>query len=150
MCPLINLSYVPQILYEHAVFLDTSALIELQLQNPEATDCKEQIDLNLIPTYTTTLVIAETHRRLLYDHGKNLAFSFLSGIFTSNTMIIRHDKPEDAVAKDLVHQYWDLSLPFCDAISFAVMLKLGILKSFTYDCNHFRAVGFITCPPFYL
>lgn len=143
-------SSVPQTLYEHAVFLDTSALIELQLQNPEATDCKNQIDLNFIPTYTTTLVIAETHRRLLYDHGKSLAFSFLSGIFASNTMIIRHDKPEDAVAKDLVCQYWDLNLPFCDAVSFAVMLKLGIFKSFTYDRNHFWAVGFITYPPFYL
>lgn len=143
-------SSVPQAIYERAVFLDTSALIELQLQNPDATNCREQIDLNLIPTYTTTLVIAETHRRLLYDHGRDLAFSFLSGIFASNTVIIRHDKPEDTVARHLLRQYWDLNLPFCDAVSFAVMLKLGIFKSFTYDCKHFQAVGFVTCPPFYL
>jgi len=150
LCSVIDLYSVPQTLYECAVFLDTSAFIELQLHNPDALDCKKQIDSNLIPTYTTTLIIAETHRMLLYNHGKNLAFSFLSGIFTSNITIIRHDKPEDTVAKDLVHQFWDLGLTFCDAVSFAVMLRLGIFKSFTYDCNHFRAVGFVTYPPFYL
>jgi predicted nucleic acid-binding protein len=149
LCPLSDWS-VPQALYERAVFLDTSALIELQVQNPEAIDCRRQIDLYHVPTFTTTLVVAETHRRLLYDHGKALAFSFLSGIFADSITIIRHDKPVDNCARDLVSQYWDLNLPFCDAVSFAVMLKFGIFRSFTYDCNHFRALGFITYPPFYL
>jgi predicted nucleic acid-binding protein len=149
LCPVINLYSIPQTLYERAVFLDTSAFIELQLHNPDALDCKKQIDLYLLPIYTTTLIIAETHRRLLYDHSKHSAFSFLSWIFTSNITIIRHDKPEDSVAKDIVHQYWDLGLTFCDAVSFAVMLKHGIFKSFTYDCHHFRAIGFVTYPPFY-
>ena len=150
MCPFIHLYDVPQNLYERAVFLDTSAFIEIQLQNPEALDCKREIDLSFFPTYTTTLIIAETHRRLLYDYGKNLAFSFLSHILANNLTIIRHDRLEDSTAKDLVHQYWDLNLTFCDAVSFAVMLRLGIFKSFTYDCNHFQALGFITYPPFYL
>ena len=150
MCPDTNLIGIPQTLYERAVFLDTSAFIELQLNKPDALDCKQQIDLYLLPMYTTTLIIAETHRRLLFDHGKNPAFSFLSWIYTSNVTIIRHDIPEDCVAKNLVYQFWDLGITYCDAVSFAVMLKLGIFKAFTYDCEHFRAVGFVTYPPFYL
>lgn len=149
MCSVANLYGVPQTLYERAILLDTSAFIELHLRKPDALDCRKEIDFYRIPTYTTTLIIAETHRRLLYGHGKISAFSFLSGILVSNIIVIRHEKPDDAVAKDLVHQYWDLDLPFCDAVSFAVMLKLGIFKSFTYDCNHFQALGFVTYPPFY-
>lgn len=150
MCPVTNLYGVPQSIYESGVFLDTSAFVALALKNPEAIDCKNKIDLYRIPTYTTTLVIAETHRRLLYDHGKNLAFSSLSGILASNAIIIRKGKPEEISAKDIVHQYWDLDLTFCDAFTFTVMFTLGIFKSFTYDYNHFQALGFVTYPPFYL
>jgi len=150
LSPLPHLYSFPQTLYERAVFLDTSALIELALKNSEAINCKNEIDLYGIPTYTTTLVIAETHKRLLYDHGKDLAFSSLSATLAGNSIIIRQGKPEETVAKDIVQQYWDLALTFCDAFSFAVMLKLGIFKSFTYDANHFQALGFITYPPFYL
>lgn len=150
MCSIVDLYSVPSTLYERAVFLDSSAFIELELQNPEAVDCKNQIDLNSIPTFTTPLIIAEAHKRLLYDHGIDSAFSFLSGILNSTTNIIRHDRQEDIIAKELIQQYWDLGLTFCDAVSFAVMLKIGVLCSFTYDRSHFQALGFITCPPFYL
>ena len=149
MCPLTSLYYVPQSIYQDAVFLDTSAFIELALKNPDALACESQIASYLIPTYTTTLIIAETHRRLLYDHNENLAFAFLSQVLSSNVNIIRHDKEADTRAKDILSQYWALKLTFADSVSFAVMLSLGIAKSFTYDNNHFQALGFVTYPPFY-
>jgi len=43
LCPDTNLIGIPQTLYERAVFLDTSAFIELQLNKPDALDCKQQI-----------------------------------------------------------------------------------------------------------
>lgn len=150
MCPVTHLFGVPQSLYESAVFFDTSAFIELALNNPEAINCKNQIDFYRLPTYTTILVIAETHRRLLYDYRNRVAFSSLSSILSNNSIIIRQGKPEETTAKDIVHQYWDLNLTFCDAFTLAVMFKFGMFKSFTYDLNHFQAFGIITYPPFYL
>lgn len=140
---------VADTLYECAVFLDTSAFIEIEIGNPEAITCNNLISQNSIPTYTTPLIVAETYNRLLYDHGNNRAFSFLSGILLSDIHIIRHEKPEEVKAKDLIHQYWGLNLSFCDAVSFSVMLNLGIFKSFTFDITHFQALGFITYPPYY-
>jgi predicted nucleic acid-binding protein len=139
---------VTNTLFEKAVFIDTSAFIELEINNKEAISCKNQIDQLSIPTYTTRLIIAETHKRLLFDHGNQKAFSFIANFLTSNIIVLNHDSTVDVSARDLILQYWDLDLTFCDAVSSVVMMNSGIYKTFTYD-SHFQALGFVKIPPYY-
>ena len=144
-----NAFYVPQTLYETAVFIDTAAFIDIELQNSTAISCKEQIDSLAIPVYTTHLIVAETYNRLLYDHSNTIAFSFLKKLLNSKIVILEHNKEVSYLAKDLIKQFWDLNLSFCDAVSSVIMMNSGIYKIFTFDISHFQALGFITVPPYY-
>jgi predicted nucleic acid-binding protein len=85
---------------------------------------------------------------LLFDHGNQKAFSFIANFLTSNIIVLNHDSTVDVSARDLILQYWDLDLTFCDAVSSVVMMNSGIYKTFTYD-SHFQALGFVKIPPYY-
>lgn len=143
---------VPSTLYESAIFLDSSAVLEMVNNNNEALACAEAIDYKKLPVITTSVVITETHKRLLFDISQNVATSFLDRIYSGrlyscSVKIIRPALEDETSAIKLVKQYSALKLTFCDALSFTIMLRLGIIRAFSYDRRDFEAVGFIVIPP---
>jgi predicted nucleic acid-binding protein len=95
----------------------------------------------------TSLVIAETHRRLLFDHGYEAADRFLTAVYGAEATIVRPTEVDEHEAVRLLRKYSDLGLTLCDALTVAVMSRLGIVRVFTYDRAHFLPVGLITVPP---
>ena len=146
---MVDHSHVPKTVYERAVLLDTSAVLELERQNREALACLHAIQFKKLPVYITSQVVTETHRRLLFDFGQNAASSFLGLVYSgsSGLNIVRPSEEDESEAIRLIRKYESLKLTLCDALSFAVMLRLGILRAFTYDRNHFWTVGFVVVPP---
>jgi len=135
-------------IYERAVMMDTSAFVAiLGEQQSESIHCRQSIQSKNLPVYVTSDVIVESHRRLLFDHGRQLGNQFLEEVYRSDIEVIRPREKDEQEAIQLIQKYADLDLTFCDAITFSVMLRLGIVRAFTHDRNHFWAVGFITVPP---
>jgi predicted nucleic acid-binding protein len=99
--------------------------------------------------YCTTLTIAETHRRLLHKKrlGYRTAQEFLEKVFNGNTNVIRSVEEDEKVAIELLKRFYDQKLTFTDAISMAVMKRIGILNVFTFD-RHFYLLGFQIIPSF--
>jgi len=83
----------------------------------------------------------------LFDHGYQVAERFLAVIHGGEATVTRPTHDDEADAVQLIRQYSALRLTFCDAVGMTVMLRLGILRAFTYDRAHFWAVGFIAVPP---
>ncbi len=137
---------IPNTIYERAVFIDSSAFIEIWKKNTEATAFNSYIETDKIPCYIHPGIIFETHRRLLFDLNKQTAYDFLIKVFSSGIRIVNPCGSDYDDAKQLIGKYWDLNLTYCDAISFSIMKRLGIYKAFSYDKNHFLAIGFLVLP----
>lgn len=98
--------------------------------------------------YTTQLIIAETHtllRSRLRHRGRDYALSVahnaVAGILRSTVAIesITATDARQAVETLLAHP--DRALSYTDAISFAVMRRLGISYVFAFD-DDFAVAGF--------
>jgi len=60
--------------------------------------------------------------------------------------VIRATIDDGTRARAVIHQYRDKSFSLVDAISFAVMERLGIPEAFTFD-HHVVHFGFRLAPP---
>jgi len=127
--------------------MDTSAFLQIRLSDPGALECQRDIGLLHLPVYVTVTVIAEAHRRVLFDFGQRQADAFVTEAYSGSLLLVRPSEDDETEAIRLMRKYSDLQLTFCDGLSLAVMLRLGIPRAFTYDHRHFRAVGFIVVPP---
>ena len=127
--------------------MDTSAFIELRQGNQEFILCEQAIRNRRLPIYVTSTVIVETHRRFLFDFGYGAAKHFLERAYSGGFNILRPTPGDEEQAMQLLDRYADLEMTLCDAISMAVMLRIGILRAFTYDRRHFSAALFIVVPP---
>jgi len=127
--------------------MDSSAYIGFVEGHPDTLACSASLRFRRFPRFVTSPVIAETHHRLLFDYGYEAADRFLAAVFGGEATIVRPTEVDELEAARLIRKYADLKLTFCDAISMTVMLRLGILRVFTYDRKHFCAVGFIAIPP---
>jgi len=139
---------VPGTFYERAVMMDTSAYLGLREDHQDVILCSYSISATRLPKYVSSTVVAETHRRLLYDHGRKAALDFLRDLYANDTTIVRPERYDEEEAIRILRKYQDLHLTLCDALTFALMLRLGIKRAFTLDCNHFWAIGFTVIPPF--
>jgi predicted nucleic acid-binding protein len=89
---------------------------------------------------TTNFVVAETHA-LLLRAGYAPAVAFLRKM-TAGQMatVIRAETEDEAAAREIIYQYTDKKYSLADAISFAVMARLGITRAWSYD-QHFKQCG---------
>jgi predicted nucleic acid-binding protein len=146
---------VPHTIYERAVLLDTSALEAIvdkqDAHNKEATQCLFRLRDLSYPLYITNLTIAETHRRLLYkpQFDNRLSFSFLENIYDGSVNIIRVAEADEVRAISYIERFKDQKLTVTDAVSMAVMIRLGLRKIFSFDW-HFTLLGFEIIPPLFL
>lgn len=139
-------SFIPKTIYEEAVFIDSSAFIEICKKNQQALAYNSYLQSDNIPCYIHPGIIYETHRRILFDISKNSAYDFLFRIYSSNINIIHPCSSDKSQALALIKKYWDHRITYCDAVSFSIMIRLGIYKAFSYDRKHFWTVGFYLVP----
>jgi predicted nucleic acid-binding protein len=140
-------------LYSHAILIDTSIL--LALANPqtnkddETIECLDKIRNRHLPIFVSVATILESHRRFLFDFGRMAAARFIENIYDGSVNIIRLIEEDEHEAKRLLSRYEGLGMTISDAVNMAVMTRLGIAVSFSYD-RHFLQAGFIRIPPFHL
>jgi uncharacterized protein len=142
---------VPQSIYERAVLFDTCALEGITDPRDQfhrsATSCLAELRDLAYPFYVTSVTIAETHRRILYKRHLGIlpALDFLERTLNSSINIIRPTEEDEQQALQYIRRFDDQNLTFTDAISMAVMKRLGLRKVFSFDW-HFTLLGFIVIP----
>jgi uncharacterized protein len=85
--------------------------------------------------FTTNFVLAETHALFLTRVNRAVAATVLSEIDNSPTTIVRVTAADEQRARAIISRYQDKDFSLTDAISFAVMERLGIGWAFTFDRN---------------
>jgi hypothetical protein len=94
--------------------------------------------------FTTNFVIAETHALILTRRGRDQAWQFLRSAYAGRANVIRVEEGDERQARKIIERYRDKDFSYCDAISFAVMERLGISEAISFD-EHFHQYGrFIT------
>ncbi len=98
------------------------------------------------PLITTLPTVHETHRHLLYTRGRLSARNFLLAVFDGSITIERTTTADDMRAIALIERYADVRLSFVDAVTMAVMERLGVASVFSFD-DDFLITGFLRVPP---
>lgn len=136
---------LPHSITSRRAFVDSSAYLGLLDADDEHHEAAVAIISDLARAgwrqLTTNALIIECHALLLSNLGIATAARFLQDIDASRTTIVRVRASDEARAKQIIFQYTDKDFSFTDAISFAVMERLGITWAFTFD-RHFAQYGF--------
>src|SRR5439155_27142531 len=136
--------------YARAITVDTGAFVAItdptDGQHQAAVDCLAQIVARRLPLLTTLPTIYESHRYLLYTRGYDAAIRFLDAVFDGSISIVRTLPEDEARAMVLLRRYAALNLSFVDAVTMAVMERVGVAYIFTFDSDFFVA-GFLRVPP---
>jgi len=93
---------------------------------------------------TSNLVIAESYILILNELGHQAAMNYLEGIKTSPRILkIYSNEDLESEAEELLIRYSDQDFSYADTVSFAIMKREKIKKTFSFD-SHFLTAGFIT------
>ena len=140
-------------LYSRAVLIDTGALLGLadlrDSNRQDAITCLNKIKDYHIPLFVSLPTIYESHKTFLFNLGYIAAFRFLQNIYDGSVNIIRTVEDDEREAIRLIRRYEALRITMTDAVNMAVMIRLGIAVSFSFD-RHYLQAGFIRIPPFHL
>jgi predicted nucleic acid-binding protein len=123
------------------VFVDTSAIYAL-IDRDDAEHVAAKSRLRALKKaraepVITNFIVAESHALLLTRLGPDVARSWL----TSNVWHTeRATEADESRARWIVGEYVDKSFSYTDAISFAVMERLGLKKALAFD-RHFTQYG---------
>jgi uncharacterized protein len=127
------------------VFVDTGAYAALALTSDGnhrgAIATATELERLQARLFTTNFVVAETYALILARAGRTAAVSLLDQLEQSQELIVRVEADDERRAYDIVRQYRDKTFSLVDAMSFAVMERLGIARAFTFD-RHFAQYGF--------
>ncbi|MBP1969345.1 putative nucleic acid-binding protein [Virgibacillus natechei] len=124
-------------------FVDTSALIALNHAGDQKHAASREISLKLKDNQLmiSDAVINETYNILRYRLGFQKAAYFLKMVLRDNTFIIVDVTPSiRADTLQLLEQYNDHKISYCDALSVAIMKERQIHKIFSFD-YHFTIMG---------
>ena len=94
---------------------------------------------------TTHAVIYETHALLVnrVRNGREVAHAFLASVDAGLAMVERVRVEDDRGAVKILRGHQDKGYSVCDALSFAVMERLGIDRAMAFD-RHFHDYGRFT------
>ena len=124
-------------LRERRVFVDSSAYLALldtdDEHHREAIEPLQELAQARYRQFTTNVLLIESHALILSVLGRRRAAQFLKDMEESNTVVMRARASDEERAKQILFQYTDKDFSFADAISFAVMERLGIRLAFTFD-----------------
>ncbi len=130
-------------MHSHRVFLDSSFWIAFrdarQTHHDRARKCLTVLFQERTQFVSTPFVFAEVHatfarsqpvrEKIIADFWENPLLHFAEVTDADHREAIR-----------LLRQHADKSYPFCDAISFVVMRRLGVKRVAAFD-DHFRQFG---------
>lgn len=130
---------------DRTLFVDSSAFLA-SINPKDASFSAAQRVLGRIRTgrmqlLTTTYVIVEAHALILNRAGREPGVKFLRGLEGSAMGILRPTSDDERRAREIVYTHTDKTYSLTDAISFAVMERLGLTRAFTYD-RDFERFGF--------
>lgn len=132
------------------IFVDTSAWVALADRDDGYHTDAASVYPYLLATcgklLTSNLVIAESYVLIMRSLGRDAAIAFLDKI-NGSPRIARVSSTFDVEreAEEILKKYRDQNFSYTDAVSFAIMRRRKIKKSFSFD-KHFRTMGFITLP----
>jgi len=139
----------PIALMRRALFSDTSFLYaqadEADSDHLLVASIIEEALQQRRPIVVTTFIIAETHALILRRLGRNIAANWLRQAYDS-LIIIRPTEEDERRACEIIFGYSDRDFSFTDAISFAVMERLGTTFALSLD-EHFVQFGKFTVIP---
>lgn len=141
----------PASLRRRRVLTDSSAYLALvnrkDRNHRAATDILTWLADQRYRQYTTNAMLIEAHALILTTLGSREANRFLARIAQSNTVVIRVRASDEERAREILFRYEDKAFSYNDAISFAIMERLGIDVAFTFDSD-FRQYGWtVAIPP---
>jgi predicted nucleic acid-binding protein len=133
------------------IFVDASAHIALARRDDEhhwdAVAVLKALQRQRARLYTTNFVVAEAHAMLLRYLGNAAARRFLQDLDRSKvTILIRAEPADEAAARAIIYRQTDKDYSLTDAISFAVMTRLGLRQAFAFD-KHFEQYGWQMLQP---
>mgnify|MGYP000170865927 CR=1 FL=1 len=122
------------------VFVDTSAYFAAVNRRDAAHERVAALMQELVQarrqSVTTNFVLAELHALLLNRTGRRMAALVLADVEAStSTTVVHVGVGDDLREREIVYGYTDKDFSLTDAISFAVMERLGISQAFTLDRN---------------
>ncbi|WP_176448983.1 type II toxin-antitoxin system VapC family toxin [Lentibacillus sp. CBA3610] len=124
-------------------FLDTSALIALNDVKDQYHEKSRDIAASLKDSrlILSDAVVTETYSLLRYRSGFNIARYFLDTVVTDDSFMIVEITPsirENTL--QILDQYCEHKISYCDALSVAVMNEQQIETIFAFD-YHFEMMG---------
>jgi uncharacterized protein len=139
------LTWIPSSIQQRRVFLDSGAYAALVNRNDdhrrEANAILARILRERLRAFTTNAVVIESHALILNRVSIQAATQFLRSMDGGYSTVVRCRASDEARAKEIIFQYDDKDFSFTDALSFAVMERLGIRQAFAFD-RHFTQYGF--------
>lgn len=130
-------------MHSHRVFLDSSFWIAFrdarQTHHARARACLGELFRERTHFVSTPFVFAETHATFARSQ---VVREMIIADFWENPLL-HFAEITDADHREAIRflrQHADKTYPFCDAISFVVMRRLGVKRVAAFD-DHFRQVG---------
>lgn len=131
-------------LYRRAVLVDTSAFLayasKWEEQHARARRIQARLMARRWTMITTRYVLAEVHALALQRRGSDFALKLIDEVEHSDTAAVLVSDDDWLVARAILRRYRDKDFSMTDALSFAVMERLGISVAFTFD-RHFVQYG---------
>ena len=132
------------------LFVDTSAWVALadkdDSHHKQAASGYASIFKNHRHLVTSNLIIAESYIILLKELGHNAAIEFLRRMKASPRILTLYSNENiETEAEEILVKYVDQDFSYTDAVSFVIMRRQKIRKSFCFD-KHFATAGFTNIP----
>jgi uncharacterized protein len=130
---------------DRRAFVDTSGFFAASSRRDEdhfaATATMQRLMRNHWLLVTTNFVIAELHALLLSRGDAVTALDAIDRIRSSaRIIIVRVRSRDEDRALEILRQYRDKQFSFTDAVSFAVMERIGVTRAISLD-HHFAQYG---------
>jgi predicted nucleic acid-binding protein len=123
----------------YQAFIDSSAffayIVPADDHYQDAIEILGRCQRQAITLATSNFIVAETHGLLLNRVGYATAATFLRNMGASTIEIIRAEPADEVAASEIIYRYADKRFSMVDAISFAMMRRLGIDHAFAFDRN---------------
>lgn len=130
------------------IFVDTSAWYADLINDDEChASARAFVQANKEAFFTTDFVVTELLNLLVVrgyaDRAREVARTFFSGQTTGLEWVSRDDIER---ALNILEQYKDKQWSFTDCVSFAVIERLAVKRTFSFD-DHFRQFGSVEVVP---
>jgi len=130
------------------IFVDTSA--HFALANVRDVDHKaaerflHELATKRVTMVVTNFIIAETYTLMLRKVGRDRAIEYIESLCEASE-VVRVSEDDEKKAWEIILRYKDKDFSYVDATSFAVMERIGMRESFTFD-RHFEQYGLNKLP----